>query len=40
MQDNASIRTTYKVQAWFAERGIPVVDWLLYLLDLNYIKHL
>jgi len=40
MQDNASINTAYKVQAWFKEQGIPMADWPPYLLDLNPIKHL
>ena len=40
MQDNASIHTAKKVKKWFKDKGILLIDWPPYSLDLNLIKHL
>jgi transposase len=40
IQDNALIHTAKKVNAWFKEQCIPVVDWPPYSLDLNPIEQL
>ena len=39
IQDNTPIHTTKKVKEWFEERGIRVIDWPPYSLDLNPIEH-
>jgi hypothetical protein len=40
MQDNTSILNTHMVKQWFREMGILLVDWPLYLPDLNLVKHI
>jgi hypothetical protein len=41
MQDNASIRTAYKVRDWFREHGVVnLTDWPPYSPDLNPIEHI
>ena len=40
MQDNARIHTAKKVQKWFEEEGIPLIEWPPYSPDLNPIEHL
>ena len=39
MQDNVPIHKARKVKKWFTEQGIPLLNWPLYSLDLNPIKH-
>ena len=39
IQDNTLIHTTRKVKKWFEERGIRVIDWPPYSLDLNPIEY-
>ncbi len=39
MQDNVPIHTAQKVKDWFEENSIQIIDWPLYLPDLNLIKH-
>jgi hypothetical protein len=39
MQDNAFIHTASKVQDWFRDAGITVLDWPPYSPDLNPIEH-
>jgi transposase len=39
MQDNAPIHKAKEVLAWFADNGIPVLEWPPYSPDLNPIEH-
>ena len=39
MQDNAPIHKAGKVKKWFADQGIPLLDWPPYSPDLNPIEH-
>jgi transposase len=39
MQDNTRIHTVKKVQEWFKNNKIPVLDWAPYSPDMNPIKH-
>jgi hypothetical protein len=40
MQDNARIYTVKKVNAWFKEEAVEVMEWPAYSPDLNPIEHL
>ena len=39
MQDNASVHTARKIQAWFEEMSIDITDWPPFSPDLNPIEH-
>ena len=39
MQDEASIHTTCIIKRWLTDNEIEVIDWSLYSLNLNLIKH-
>ena len=39
MQDEASIHTARIIKRWLADNEIEVIDWSLYFLNLNLIKH-
>ena len=40
MQDNAFVHFSRKIQAWFRDMGIEVLEWFLYSPDLRSINHL
>ena len=39
MQNEASIHTAHIIKKWLADNEIKVIDWSLYFLNLNLIKH-
>ena len=39
MQDEASIHTTHIIKKWLADNEIEIMNWFLYFLNLNLIKH-
>jgi transposase len=40
MQDNARIYTAKIIKKWFKDESISLIEWPLYSLNLNLIKHL